>query len=35
LVGGNMGPDLFKICEILGKGETLQRIETAVKTIQV
>ncbi|MBW6533383.1 MAG: glutamate--tRNA ligase [Mariniphaga sp.] len=34
LVGGNMGPDLFKICEILGKEETIQRIETAVKNIQ-
>jgi glutamyl-tRNA synthetase len=35
LVGGNMGPDLFKICEILGREETIQRMETAVKTIQV
>ena len=34
LVGGNMGPDLFKICEILGKEETIQRIETAIKNIQ-
>jgi glutamyl-tRNA synthetase len=35
LVGGNMGPDLFKICEILGREETIQRMKTAVKTIQV
>ena len=34
LVGGNMGPDLFKICEILGREETVQRIETAVNNIQ-
>jgi glutamyl-tRNA synthetase len=33
LVGSNMGPDLFKICEILGKEETIQRIKTAVKKI--
>ena len=33
LVGGNMGPDLFVICEILGKKETLHRIEEGVKHI--
>ncbi|SHF59263.1 glutamyl-tRNA synthetase [Mariniphaga anaerophila] len=33
LVGGNMGPDLFKICEILGKAETIQRIKTAIEKI--
>jgi glutamyl-tRNA synthetase len=33
LVGGNMGPDLFVICEILGREETLKRIETGVRTI--
>lgn len=33
LVGGNVGPDLFKICEILGKEETVARIETAIKVI--
>jgi len=33
LVGGNMGPDLFVICEILGKEETIQRIKTAVARI--
>jgi len=33
LVGGNMGPDLFVICEILGRKETLKRIETGVGTI--
>lgn len=33
LVGGNMGPDLFLICEILGKEETISRIKTAVEKI--
>jgi glutamyl-tRNA synthetase len=33
LVGGNMGPDLFKICEVLGKEETVQRIEKGIKEI--
>lgn len=33
LVGGNMGPDLFVICEILGKDETVSRINTAVEKI--
>ena len=33
LVGGNMGPDLFVICEILGKDETIQRINSAIKKI--
>jgi len=33
LVGGNMGPDLFKICEILGKDETVSRVKTAVEII--
>jgi glutamyl-tRNA synthetase len=31
LVGGNMGPELFLICEILGKEETITRIKTAIK----
>lgn len=35
LVGGNMGPDLFKICEILGKEETIKRIRTAIEKINV
>jgi glutamyl-tRNA synthetase len=35
LVGGNMGPDLFVICEILGKEETISRINSAVKVISV
>lgn len=34
LVGGNLGPDLFVICELLGKEESVQRINTAIKTIQ-
>ena len=33
LVGGNMGPDLFVICEILGKEETIQRIHAAINSI--
>ena len=33
LVGGNVGPDLFKICGILGKEETIERIKTAIKRI--
>ena len=33
LVGGNVGPDLFKICEILGKEETVSRIHTAIEKI--
>ena len=34
LVGGNVGPDLFKICEILGKEETVSRIKVAIETIE-
>ena len=33
LVGGNMGPDLFVICELLGKEETVSRINTAIGKI--
>jgi glutamyl-tRNA synthetase len=33
LVGGNMGPDLFVICELLGKEETIERINTAIERI--
>ena len=33
LVGGNMGPDLFLICEILGKEESLKRIQRAIEKI--
>ncbi len=33
LVGGNVGPDLFVICEILGKEETILRIKSAIKII--
>ncbi|MEN8116964.1 MAG: glutamate--tRNA ligase [Bacteroidota bacterium] len=33
LVGGNMGPDLFVICELLGKDETISRIKAAIETI--
>jgi glutamyl-tRNA synthetase len=34
LVGGNMGPDLFRICELLGKDETIRRINIAVESIK-
>lgn len=33
LVGGNMGPDLFRICELLGQDETVDRIRKAVKVL--
>jgi glutamyl-tRNA synthetase len=33
LVGGNMGPDLFVICEILGQKETISRIEKGINVI--
>jgi glutamyl-tRNA synthetase len=33
LVGGNKGPDLFKICEILGKQETIVRIKKGIEAI--
>ena len=34
LVGGNMGPDLFVICELLGKDEVVLRINTAIQKIK-
>ena len=34
LVGGNMGPDLFVICELLGKEESIQRINSAIENIK-
>ncbi len=34
LVGGSKGPDLFEIMEILGKKETIKRIEKAISIIQ-
>jgi len=33
LVGGNMGPDLFRICELIGKEETICRIRKAIQVI--
>lgn len=33
LVGSNMGPDLFVICEILGQTETVERIRVALEKI--
>ncbi|MDR0971700.1 MAG: glutamate--tRNA ligase [Bacteroidales bacterium] len=35
LVGKAMGPDLFEIAHLLGKKETIERIERAVKTISI
>ncbi len=35
LVGGTLGPDLFKICELLGKKETIARLNTAVEKIRL
>jgi glutamyl-tRNA synthetase len=32
--GKGMGPSLFEICEILGKAESIQRIDTALNTIK-
>ena len=34
LVGGNVGPDLFAICEILGKNETITRIKSGIEKIE-
>lgn len=34
LVGGNMGPDLFRICELLGKEEAIHRIRMAIEKIK-
>jgi glutamyl-tRNA synthetase len=34
LVGGNMGPDLFVICALLGKEETIVRIKTAINQLK-
>lgn len=34
LVGGSFGPDIFEICEIIGKEETISRIQKAVATIK-
>ncbi len=33
LVGGNMGPDLFVICELLGKEEAIKRINDGIANI--
>jgi glutamyl-tRNA synthetase len=35
LVGGSFGPDIFEICEIIGRDETIARIQQAVKIITV
>ena len=33
--GKGMGPSLFDICEILGKEETLNRIQKAIQNIEI
>lgn len=33
LVGGNVGPDLFRICELLGKTETITRLNNAIEKL--
>ncbi|MDD4755142.1 MAG: glutamate--tRNA ligase, partial [Prolixibacteraceae bacterium] len=33
LVGENKGPDIFRICELLGKEETIRRIRKGIETI--
>ena len=35
IVGSSQGPNLFEICELLGKEETLRRIDRALKVIQI
>jgi glutamyl-tRNA synthetase len=34
LVGGSFGPDIFEICEIIGKQETISRIQNAIALIK-
>ena len=33
LVGGNVGPDLFRICELLGKTATITRLNNAIEKL--
>jgi glutamyl-tRNA synthetase len=33
LVGGSFGPDIFEICEIIGREETIDRINNAIQNI--
>jgi glutamyl-tRNA synthetase len=35
LVGSSSGPDLFDICELIGKAETIGRIRIACEKIKV
>ena len=35
LVGGSFGPDIFEICEIIGKPETVSRIRKAIDSIRI
>jgi glutamyl-tRNA synthetase len=34
LVGGSFGPDIFEICEIIGREETIARINKAIQNIR-
>jgi glutamyl-tRNA synthetase len=34
LVGGSYGPDIFEICEIIGKDETIARIRLAISRLK-
>ncbi|MDC1105619.1 glutamate--tRNA ligase [Prolixibacteraceae bacterium] len=34
IVGGGFGPDLFEICEMIGKEATLRRFDNAIQNIQ-
>ena len=35
LVGAAIGPDLFEICEMIGKDETLKRIKNGIENIHI
>ncbi|HOO83981.1 MAG TPA: hypothetical protein PLS94_05420 [Prolixibacteraceae bacterium] len=35
IVGASMGADLFEICEMIGKDETIKRLNKAVNSISV
>jgi len=34
LVGGSFGPDIFEICDLIGKAETIARLKKAIVTIK-
>jgi glutamyl-tRNA synthetase len=35
IVGAAMGADLFEICEMIGRDETISRIQKALNTLEV